>query len=575
MADEQTIPDGLTSMSRALTPRRKRKRNDIDNINGIKKVGKGVQTVEQEVVEPVDTISKLPESAIHHILSFLRSAKEAARTSILSKKWRDAWKSFSVLTFNERSYLKAEVGLNSDKQRQKFIDSIDNSLQSHLTQNLGIYKLVLRITPELVSHLKRWVDMAGENGLGELDIHVETTRKRCKVPLCMHSIKTLSGLRLQGLYWSSFEALEFNNLQKLYLRRLHVDPQLIQKLVSTCPLLTDLRIIECRGLTNLKISGSQKLERVDLYQCHFLRRVELQVPSLKTFWYCAKKSSCCKLNLESCTSLKRLTLEDPSMTENFFNKLLVSFPVLEKLNLSRCDKLQIIGIANVELQSLGLRCCKRLKHIDVDSLKPCSLDYHGREMVHAFGCLPLKEAKISLVSKKKEDPSAFPTRNVFIRSFLGRHCKGFKIIVWFCKNVIIHDEIKDIFLPSLPNLKFHAIKPSTNAKDLLEDLLTKEHPERIIVASSFSSEVPHALHKIKGEVETSCCSYINSNRKCWRHFLKDTKVVNIAEIEGISDWFNDVRDRVDQVTCMELHWEPSMHFGKVPPHHEEDNDQAL
>lgn len=51
--------------------------------------------------------------------------------------------------------------------------------------------------------------------------------------------------------------------------------------------------------------------------------------------------------------------------------------------------------------------------------------------------------------------------------------------------------------------------------------------------------------------------------------------MNIAEIEGISDWFNDVRDRVDQVTCMELHWEPSMHFGKVPPHHEEDNDQAL
>lgn len=71
------------------------------------------------------------------------------------------------------------------------------------------------------------------------------------------------------------------------------------------------------------------------------------------------------------------------MTENFLNKLLVGFPVLEKLNLSRCDKFQIIDISNVKLRSLGLRCCKRLKHVDVDTLKPCSLDYHGCEMVHA------------------------------------------------------------------------------------------------------------------------------------------------------------------------------------------------
>lgn len=310
-----------------------------------------MKKVEQEV-ELVDAISELPASVIHHILSFLRSAKEAARTSILSKKWIDIWKSYSVLTFDERFFLKTEAHLSSDKRRQMFIDSIDNSLRSHLTQNLGIYKLVLRITPKLVPYLRWWVDMAGENGLVELDIHVEITRQRYIVPPFMHSIKTLTGLRLHGLNCSSFKASEFNNLQKLYLRRLQVDQQIIQKLVSTSPLLMDLRIIECRGLKRLQISGFQKLVRVDLYQCHGLKTIELQVTSLKTFWYCATKSSCCKLNLESCTSLKRLTLQDPSMTDTFLNRLLFSFPILETLDLSRCKKFKNIEISNAKLRSL-------------------------------------------------------------------------------------------------------------------------------------------------------------------------------------------------------------------------------
>ncbi|XP_038880226.1 uncharacterized protein LOC120071887 [Benincasa hispida] len=570
MDAEQTKLDGLTSLSQVHSSRRKRKRNDIETIDGIRKMqSKGVKTVEKEV-ELVDEISGLPESVIHHILSFLRSAKEAARTSILSKKWRDAWKSFSVLTFDERFFLKTEVDLSRDNRRQTFIDSIDNSLRSHLAQNLGICKLVLRITPKLVPYLKQWVEMAGANGLGELDIHVEITHQRYKVPPFMHSIKTLTGLRLHGLNWSSFEASEFKNLQKLYLRRLQVDQQIIQQLVSTSPLLMDLRIIECLGLKNLEISGFQKLERVDLYQCHGLKTIEFQVTSLKTFWYCTKKYSWCKLNLESCTSLKRLAIEDPSMTDTFFNKLLVSFPILEKLDLSRCNKFKIIEISNAKLRSLGLRSCKRLKAVDIDTLTPCSLDYTGHHMVYVLGRLHLNKAKFSLVSKKEDGEYNFPIRNIGIQSFLRCHCNGFKIIVWFCKTVIIYDGSKEIFLPPSPNLKLDVIKPSTDVKDLLDDLLTKGHPERIMVVPSPSSEVLKVLHRIEREADPSCCSYINSNRKCWRHFLEDAKIMNNAGVEDISGWFNFL----DQVTIMNLRWEPPMHFGKVS-HHKKDSDQGL
>ncbi|XP_022955932.1 putative F-box/LRR-repeat protein At5g02700 [Cucurbita moschata] len=564
MDDEQTKHDGLTLFSRVPFSRRKRKRNDIENIDGIKKKqNKGVKTVEQEI-ESVDMISELPESVIHHILSFIRSAKEAARMSILSKKWRDAWKSFSILTFDEQSFLKTEVDLGSDQRRQMFINSIDNSLLSHLTRNFGIYKLVFRVTPKLILYLNRWVGIAGANGLGELDIRVEKSPRHYIVPPFMNSIKTLTGLRLHGLKWSSFAALEFNNLRKLYLRRLYVDQQMIEKLASTSPLIMDLRIVECRGLKNLQISGFRKLERVDMYQCHGLRRVELQVTSLNTFWFCAKNSSRCKLNLESCTSLKRLTLENPSMTDTFLNKLLFNFPVLEKLILSRCNKLKHIEISNVKLRSLGLRSCNNLKIVDIGTVNPCSLDYKGHKMVFMLGQLCLKEANFSFGLNEKDGAADIPCRNLVIHSFLRYYCEGFTIIVWFHKNIIIHDESKDILLPPLPHLKLHVIKSSTDPKDLLDGLLTTWHPERIIVVSSPSSDVPKALHKIKGVGDPSYCGCNSSNRKCWCHFLEDAKIVNIAETEGISGQFYGLKlqNRVDQITCMRLLWEPSVHFGK-------------
>lgn len=427
MDDEQTKPDGLTSLARVPHIRRKRKRSDIDNVDGVrKKQSKGVNPVEQEV-ESVDIISELPESVIHHIFSFIRCAKEAARTSILSKKWRDAWKSFSILTFDEQHFLKTEVNLDSDKQRQLFMDFIDYSLQSHLERNSSIYKLVFRITPELVLCLNRWVSIAARSGLGELDIHVEDKRlRRYNLSPFMCSAKTLTGLRLHGLNWSSFEGIKFNNLRKLYLRRLRVDQEIVQKLVSTCPLIMDLRIVECRGLKILRISGFPKLERIDLHRCYGTRRIELQVTSLQTFWYCATKSTRCKLNLESCTSLKRLTLEDPYMTDTFFNKLLSSFPDLEKLDLSRCNKFLYIEVSNLRLRSLVLRSCKNLKIVDIDTPNLCSFDYRSNNMACMLGQLCLKEAKFSLDSTEEVD---LLRRNLIVNSFLRKHCRGFKIII--------------------------------------------------------------------------------------------------------------------------------------------------
>ena len=50
--------------------------------------------------EDKDIISKLPDSALLYILSFLLT-KDAVRTSILSTKWRYLWTGMSNFDFND------------------------------------------------------------------------------------------------------------------------------------------------------------------------------------------------------------------------------------------------------------------------------------------------------------------------------------------------------------------------------------------------------------------------------------------------------------------------------------------
>lgn len=57
--------------------------------------------------ETVDCISDLPIFIIHHIMSFL-SAKEVARTSILSKRWRQFQSSFPIFDFSQHNFRRSE-----------------------------------------------------------------------------------------------------------------------------------------------------------------------------------------------------------------------------------------------------------------------------------------------------------------------------------------------------------------------------------------------------------------------------------------------------------------------------------
>lgn len=58
----------------------------------------------EEKIDAMGRISDLPEMIMHHTLSFL-PRKDAAKTSVLSKKWNSVWCSFPILDFDQTCYL--------------------------------------------------------------------------------------------------------------------------------------------------------------------------------------------------------------------------------------------------------------------------------------------------------------------------------------------------------------------------------------------------------------------------------------------------------------------------------------
>ncbi|KAM5579297.1 hypothetical protein ABKV19_009204 [Rosa sericea] len=575
---KQQTAENSESLDKCITQEagsRKKRKREKSNITGKrgklrKKQPGGVVNGIEKIVESTDHISQLPESVIHHILSLIRCTKGAARTSVLSKRWRDVWTSFSVLTFDQRKFQKPE-GVQDKSKNEMFKDFIDRSLQSQLEQNLGIRKFELHLTSydqEMARGMEQWVGLATENNIKELGLHVHTRGNNVhNFPRNAFASDTLTRLRLQSCKLETSCAVKLPHLQKLYLRDCNVDEQRIQHIISSCPLIEDLRLISCTGLKFLQISSLLKLDRVEVYNCRGLKKIEVKAAKLQTFWYCGKNRTSCKLILSGCESLKRLTLEDKKMTDNQFRELFFGLPLLEKLDLSKCLKLKNITIASHRLNRLVLRGCENLQGAEIDTPNLLSFEYQGDKMPFSFlNPISLKEAKLSFGSASagqlkfdhnKDEPFWFKK----LRDFLGKfdHNTGFKLVVRTNKNVIIYEDLRGISLPPVRGLKLEIIQSSVGTEELLNSSLQKWHPETLSVVSSSSSEFPKLVHEkiMESKKDPTCCTSNHSNNKCWRHSLKFGKKVNLKRAKGKSGWIAWLKLKscptdLYEITCFSL-----------------------
>ncbi|KAL3650299.1 hypothetical protein CASFOL_006702 [Castilleja foliolosa] len=243
---------------------------------------------------------QLPEPIVHRIQSFL-TAKEAARTIILSKSWRSAW-----LT---RPNLDLDI---DDVGGDEFSEFANKTILRYEQSNLKIESLRLCIGGEGSGVLANDLIM-GALKIGATHLNVRNSDRRIVLSQEVFEAENLVELSLEG--WEiddlGFDRkVKCSKLESLSLRSVTINREMISNIASCCPLIWKLSLCDVipfgsdnvyysflgdlstkfPSLKDLTLDGcntqeisSRSLERLNFVSvCHMLN-VKFDVPSIRKF----------------------------------------------------------------------------------------------------------------------------------------------------------------------------------------------------------------------------------------------------------------------------------------------------
>ncbi|XP_058724939.1 F-box/FBD/LRR-repeat protein At1g13570-like [Vicia villosa] len=215
----------------------------------------------QTVIETVvtDMISCLPGHVIDQILSYL-PIREAVRTSVLSKIWKNKWYTLPNLVFNKQgvSDVASEYALVN---HNKIVKIVDHVLLIH-SGPINMFKFTVDeddiIGEILVTDMDRWILHLTGRSIKELVLEfqflTEEEEEYYKIPWCLFSCQSLHHLKLKWCWLNPPKVFEgFRNLRSLDLNLVTMTQDAFENMIFGCPLLENLKLKEVDGLTQINI----------------------------------------------------------------------------------------------------------------------------------------------------------------------------------------------------------------------------------------------------------------------------------------------------------------------------------
>lgn len=228
-----------------------------------------------------DRMSPLPDEILVCILSCL-IMKDAARTSVLSRRWRHLW------TFYTGS-------LNFDCSRRvvvlrRVIQPPKSMLQFERLSFVGWVNLVLKSNQgSITDELKVCFDLDSKSFKCDIDSWVKFAIEK-RVSRLHLDLTRVKGTKPSGRYSFPSHLLNrssFRSLTALCLIYIDVSGEVIEDLLSNCSLLEVLRIVHSLCLVSLKVCHNQSpsLKYLEIGRCHKLVNLEISAANLVSFRY--------------------------------------------------------------------------------------------------------------------------------------------------------------------------------------------------------------------------------------------------------------------------------------------------
>lgn len=197
-----------------------------------------------------DKLSNLPAHVIDQILSQL-PIKDAVRTSILSRKWRYKWATIPHLVFDNLC-----ISVSSQDQilvRNKLVNVVDHVLLLH---NGPIFKFKLSHQDLLgVTDIDRWILHISRSSIKEFILEI-WKGQRYKVPSSLFCCRELIHLELFNCLLKPPTTFKgFRNLKSLDLQHITLAQNVFENLISSCPMLERLTLMNFDGFSHLNIDA--------------------------------------------------------------------------------------------------------------------------------------------------------------------------------------------------------------------------------------------------------------------------------------------------------------------------------
>ncbi|CAA0836605.1 Unknown protein [Striga hermonthica] len=243
----------------------------------------------EEVFGPEDYISSLTDDILVSILSRVK-LKEAAVTSILSRRWRYVWTHLARFNFNGNKMLDKTAANRKLKssERPKYINWVNRVVRQHKGEIVDSVRICFDLDKSSKCALDNWVKFAISKGVQRLELDLLENSETLRQPMRNYTFpykQLCKKMSMKNVMRPNFGQMKCC-LKALSLKCVTVSEEAFDCILSECPLLKYLSIHGSGDLVNVKVCRpSLMLKHLEIVFCLGIETIEISNVNLVSFSY--------------------------------------------------------------------------------------------------------------------------------------------------------------------------------------------------------------------------------------------------------------------------------------------------